>query len=124
MYITSLTPHMHLRGKSMRIAVTYPDGRKETLLNVPDYNFHWQITYRAAKPLFIPKGTRLEDRRPIRQLAQQPAQSRIRTNRAMGRGKRNGNDGRLGRIRGCAAGAEQYRGRIIEGALKPQLTST
>ena len=60
MYITSLTPHMHLRGKSMRIAVTYPDGRKETLLNVPDYNFHWQITYRTAKPIFIPKGTRLE----------------------------------------------------------------
>jgi hypothetical protein len=60
MYITSLTPHMHLRGKSMRISVTYPDGRKETLLNVPDYNFHWQITYRAAKAIFIPKGTRLE----------------------------------------------------------------
>jgi hypothetical protein len=60
MYITSLTPHMHLRGKSMQISVTYPDGRKETLLSVPDYNFHWQITYRAAKPLFIPKGTRLE----------------------------------------------------------------
>lgn len=60
MYITSLTPHMHLRGKSMMISVTYPDGRKETLLNVPDYNFHWQITYRAAKPIFVPKGTRLE----------------------------------------------------------------
>ena len=60
MYITSLTPHMHLRGKSMQIAVKYPDGREETLLNVPDYNFHWQITYRAAKPIFIPKGTRLE----------------------------------------------------------------
>jgi hypothetical protein len=60
MYITSLTPHMHLRGKSMQFAVVYPDGRKETLLNVPDYNFHWQITYRAAKPIFIPKGTRLE----------------------------------------------------------------
>jgi hypothetical protein len=60
MYITSLTPHMHLRGKAMTISVTYPDGRKETLLNVPDYNFHWQITYRAAKPIFIPSGTRLE----------------------------------------------------------------
>jgi len=60
MYITSLTPHMHLRGKAMNIAVTYPDGRKETLLNVPEYNFHWQITYRAAKPIYIPAGTRLE----------------------------------------------------------------
>lgn len=59
MYITSLTPHMHLRGKSMRIAVTYPDGREQTLLNVPEYNFNWQITYRAADPIFIPKGARL-----------------------------------------------------------------
>jgi hypothetical protein len=59
MYITSLTPHMHLRGKSMRFEVTYPDGRKETLLNVPEYSFNWQITYRTATPIFIPKGTRL-----------------------------------------------------------------
>ncbi len=60
MYITSLTPHMHLRGKSMKIDVTYPDGRMETLLNVPNYSFNWQITYRAADPLFIPKGSRLK----------------------------------------------------------------
>ncbi len=60
MYITSLTPHMHLRGKSMRMDVTYPDGRTETLLNVPEYDFNWQITYRAAEPIFIPKGTRLK----------------------------------------------------------------
>jgi mono/diheme cytochrome c family protein len=60
MYITSLTPHMHLRGKAMRFDVTYPDGRTETLLNVPQYDFNWQITYRAAEPIFIPKGTRLK----------------------------------------------------------------
>lgn len=60
MYITSLTPHMHYRGKSMRFDVVYPDGRKETLLLVPKYNFHWQITYRAATPIFLPKGSRLE----------------------------------------------------------------
>lgn len=59
MYITSLTPHMHLRGKAMQMVVTYPDGRSETLLSVPHYDFNWQITYRAAKPIFIPKGTRI-----------------------------------------------------------------
>jgi hypothetical protein len=59
-YITSLTPHMHLRGKSMLIEVTYPDGHTASLLNVPGYNFNWQITYRAADPIFIPKGTRLK----------------------------------------------------------------
>ena len=59
-YITSLTPHMHLGGKSMQIDVTFPDGRRQTLLSVPEYNFNWQITYRAAEPIFIPKGTRLK----------------------------------------------------------------
>ena len=60
LYITSLTPHMHLRGKAMQIQVTYPDGRVETLLNVPNYNFNWQITYRTREPIFIPKGTRVK----------------------------------------------------------------
>ena len=59
MYITSLTPHMHYRGKDMLIDAAYPDGRRETLLFIPAYNFNWQITYRAAKPLFLPKGTRV-----------------------------------------------------------------
>jgi len=59
MYITSLTPHMHLRGKAMEMIVTYPDGRSQTLLSVPHYDFNWQITYRAAQPIFIPKGTRI-----------------------------------------------------------------
>ena len=59
MYITSLTPHMHLRGKSMRMEVTFPDGRKEILLDVPNYDFNWQITYRTSTPMYIPKGTRL-----------------------------------------------------------------
>jgi len=59
LYITSLTPHMHLRGKDARFEATYPDGRKETLLLVPHYNFNWQITYRMNQPKFIPKGTRL-----------------------------------------------------------------
>ncbi len=58
-YITSLTPHMHLRGKAMQIVAIYPDGRRETLLSVPKYDFNWQITYRAAAPLFIPGGTRI-----------------------------------------------------------------
>jgi hypothetical protein len=58
-FITSLTPHMHFRGKSMRIEAAYPDGHKDTLLWVPEYNFNWQITYRAQGPLYLPKGTRL-----------------------------------------------------------------
>ncbi len=79
LYVTSLTPHMHLRGKDARFEVTYPDGRKETLLSVPHYNFNWQITYRLSEPKFIPKGTRLAilshfDNSPNNPLNPNPAQ--------------------------------------------------
>ncbi len=58
--ITSLTPHMHLRGKSMRIVADLPDGQKQTLLFVPAYDFNWQFTYRAKDPIYLPAGTRIE----------------------------------------------------------------
>lgn len=58
--VTSLTPHMHLRGKSMQIVADLPDGRKKTLLSVPDYQFNWQFTYRQKDPVYLPKGTRIE----------------------------------------------------------------
>jgi hypothetical protein len=55
-----MQPHMHLRGKDMRIDAQYPTGEKETLLNVPRYDFNWQIVYYEKKPLHFPKGTSLE----------------------------------------------------------------
>jgi hypothetical protein len=58
--LVSLMPHMHLRGKSFQYEVVYPDGKKETLLSVPRYDFGWQTSYRLAKPLELPKGTRIE----------------------------------------------------------------
>jgi len=55
-----LQPHMHLRGTSMEIKVTYPDGRSELLVSVPRYNFQWQVIYMLEKPLKLPKGTRID----------------------------------------------------------------
>lgn len=57
--IANLTPHMHTRGKSFRYEVTYPDGEKEILLDVPSYDFNWQTTYQLDKPKLLPKGTTL-----------------------------------------------------------------
>jgi peroxiredoxin len=57
--LLSFLPHMHLRGVSAKYVATFPDGRTETLLSVPDYDFNWQTPYRFARPLVIPKGTRL-----------------------------------------------------------------
>jgi mono/diheme cytochrome c family protein len=58
--LLSFMPHMHLRGISAKYVATYPNGRTETLLSVPDYDFNWQSVYRFAEPLPIPKGTRLK----------------------------------------------------------------
>ncbi len=58
--IMSFAPHMHLRGKSFRYDVEYPDGTVETLLNVPRYDFNWQMVYALAEPKFIPAGSTLK----------------------------------------------------------------
>jgi hypothetical protein len=57
--VHGLRPHMHYRGKNMRFSVIYPDGRREEMLNVPDYNFAWQPTYRMSKPMVLPRGSRV-----------------------------------------------------------------
>jgi hypothetical protein len=58
--ITSLFPHMHLRGKAFEYRVVYPTGETQELLRVPRYDFNWQLTYEPEKPIVIPKGSRLE----------------------------------------------------------------
>ncbi|MDX2032687.1 MAG: cytochrome c [Blastocatellia bacterium] len=52
--------HMHLRGKSYAFRFTYPDGRVETVFDVPNYDFNWQRSYVLNEPLRVPKGTRVE----------------------------------------------------------------
>ena len=58
--LINLLPHMHFRGKSFEYRVTYPSGEKETLLDVPHYDFNWQLTYDLAQPKLLPKGTVIE----------------------------------------------------------------
>jgi hypothetical protein len=57
--IYSLVPHTHVRGKGWHYEVTYPDGRKEVILSVPNYDFNWQHEYVFEKPLHLPAGTKL-----------------------------------------------------------------
>lgn len=55
--LVGLMPHMHVRGKAARFELTYPDGRSEIILNVPKYDFNWQLWYETA--LKIPAGTKM-----------------------------------------------------------------
>jgi len=54
-----LTPHLHLRGKSMKYTLILPDGREEILLNVPRYDFNWQVYYELESPKRIPSGSKV-----------------------------------------------------------------
>jgi hypothetical protein len=57
--VWNMHPHMHLRGKDMTYTAIYPDGRQEVVLRVPKYDFGWQTDYALARPLSLPKGSKL-----------------------------------------------------------------
>lgn len=57
MLLYAMFPHMHLRGKSFRYDLTYPDGHCEILLDVPRYDFNWQHRYVLAEPKRVPVGS-------------------------------------------------------------------
>ncbi len=53
--------HMHVRGKDMTFFAEPPGQPRETLLQIPNYNFEWQLAYELAPgQKRLPKGTRLE----------------------------------------------------------------
>ena len=55
--LTALMAHTHVRGKSFKYEVAYPDGRSETLLEIPKYDFNWQLRYEYAQTKRIPAGS-------------------------------------------------------------------
>ena len=57
--ITNFQPHFHLRGKAMRVEAIKPDGSREIISYVGNFNFNWMTNYiytDEASPVF-PKGT-------------------------------------------------------------------
>lgn len=55
----AIYPHMHYRGRSIRFTATFPDGTKEPLLSVPNYDFQWQTSYQLKQPRHLPAGTQI-----------------------------------------------------------------
>ena len=58
--IHALFPHTHVRGKRWSYELVHPDGRREPVLSVPNYDFNWQTYYQFEEPLQVPKGARIE----------------------------------------------------------------
>ena len=51
---------MHVHGQAARYEAVLPDGTRRTLLDVPAYDFNWQLRYDYAQPRFIPKGSKVK----------------------------------------------------------------
>lgn len=57
--LVGLMPHMHFRGKSFRYELTLPNGDVKSLLDIPRYDFNWQLAYRFQQPPTIPAGSKI-----------------------------------------------------------------
>ncbi len=55
-----ITPHAHYLCKDMKIDAHLPDGSVVPLIWIKDWDFNWQGSYVYAKPVVLPKGTRVE----------------------------------------------------------------
>jgi peroxiredoxin len=59
--ITAFSPHMHVRGKAARYEAITTDPKtgaevSTLLLDVPHYDFNWQLRYELAEPVRLPAG--------------------------------------------------------------------
>jgi hypothetical protein len=58
--VTGVIPHAHYICKRMLGWAVLPNGRKQTLIEIADWDFNWQEQYRYRKPFILPAGTRVE----------------------------------------------------------------
>ena len=117
--IENFQPHMHMRGKAMSMEAIYPDGKRELLSSVNNFQWRWHVNYiyaDEAAPL-LPKGTVLVFTAWHDNTVEQPQQSRSATVGRMGRphGRRDG--ARVGRrdVSRSAGVREARRGTQGEG---------
>ena len=83
--IWSMLPHTHVRGKRWHLEAIYPDGRTETILDVPKYDFNWQTDYVFKQPLKLPKDTKIRTTAWYDNSAAQQIESRSDRRRPLGR---------------------------------------
>jgi hypothetical protein len=58
-FLVGISPHAHYLGKRLQGTATFPDGRTQDLILIPDWDFNWQGDYQYKEPVHLPKGTRL-----------------------------------------------------------------
>jgi hypothetical protein len=59
-HLVGIFPHMHFLGREIAAAAYLPDGQKQPLVRISDWDFRWQGYYQPVIPVAIPRGTRLK----------------------------------------------------------------
>ena len=62
LHALAILPHAHYLAKEMQGWATLPDGTKQWLIWIKQWDFNWQTDYRYATPIYLPKGTTLQMR--------------------------------------------------------------
>ncbi len=57
--VEAVQPHAHYRGRDVLGEAILPDGTKQRLIHIADWDFHWQHVFRFERPVHLPKGTTL-----------------------------------------------------------------
>ena len=60
--VLGVYPHAHYLGRDVQGYATLPDGTKKWLVWIRDWDFAWQAVYRFARPVSLPRGSRVEMR--------------------------------------------------------------
>lgn len=58
--LIDIAAHMHYIGQTVKVVATLPDGSVKPLLMIKDWDIRWQNVYVYRKPVFIPKGSRID----------------------------------------------------------------
>ena len=97
-YVLNFWPHAHTRAIAARYIAFYPDGTEELLLDVPNYDQGWQVTYKYKEPKLLPKGTRIDVDFWYDNTPERAAREKFNPNRFVGYGPRTDDEMSLGFI--------------------------
>lgn len=59
-HLLGVLPHMHYRGKEIKVEAFRPDGSIVNLVEIRDWDIGWQELYFFSKPIPAPKGTKIK----------------------------------------------------------------
>jgi tetratricopeptide (TPR) repeat protein len=57
--VVGVLPHAHYLAREMQGFATLPNGSRQWLLWIRNWDFNWQGNYWYRQPVFLPKGTKL-----------------------------------------------------------------